>query len=270
MLVAVIAGIVTGLALGALGGGGAILTVPVLVYAMGQSAHEATTSSLVIVGISAIAGAVAHARARRVRWGQGLAFGLLGTAGTTIGSKLAAALDATMLLVAFAVLLLIVATLMWRRSAGQSSTVEHGTEHPRTDIIHLRPRVHCNCVAAVKVVLVATGVGLLTGFFGVGGGFAVVPALVVALGFPMPVAVGTSLIVVTINSATALTARLASGIALDWRLIGVFTAAAVVGSLLGTRVAAIASPRLLTRVFASLLVVIAGYIGVRSGLALGA
>lgn len=268
MLVAVIAGIVTGLALGALGGGGSILTVPVLVYALGQSAHQATTSSLVIVGISAIAGAVAHGRAKRVRWGQGLAFGLLGTAGTTIGAKLAASLDSTTLLLAFAALLLVVAALMWRRSARQARTVEDHSTHPMPDIIHLRPSFHCDCPAALKVLLVATGVGLLTGFFGVGGGFAVVPALVVALGFPMPLAVGTSLLVVAVNSATALTARLASGVTLDWRVVGVFTAAAVVGSLAGTRVAAAASPRLLTRVFAGSLVVIAVYIGIRSGMAL--
>jgi hypothetical protein len=269
MLVAILAGVVTGLALGALGGGGAIVTVPVLVYGLGQSAHEATTGSLVIVGISAIAGAVAHAKAKRVRWGQGLAFGLLGTAGTAGGAKLAAQVDATWLLVAFAVLLLLVSALMWRRSARQSGTTDV-SEHPALDIVHLRPQFHCDCPAALRVLLTATGVGLLTGFFGVGGGFAVVPALVVALGFPMPVAVGTSLIVVTINSATALTARLAAGVTLDWRVIAVFTATAVVGSLLGTRVAAVTSPRLLTRVFASSLVVIAAYIGIRSGMALTA
>ncbi len=264
MLVAVIAGVFTGLALGALGGGGAIVTVPVLVYALGQSPHEATTGSLVIVGVSAIAGAAAHARARRVRWGQGLAFGLLGTAGTAGGARLAAQLDATVLLVAFAALLLVVSALMWRRAAGQTAGRDE-PEHPALDIIHLHPHFHCDCRAALWVLLTATGVGLLTGFFGVGGGFAVVPALVVALGFPMPIAVGTSLLVVAINSATALAARLASGIALDWRVIALFTATAVVGSLMGTRVAAVTSPRTLTRVFAGSLLVIAAYIGVRSG-----
>ncbi len=270
MLVAVLAGIVTGLALGALGGGGAIVTVPVLVYGLGQSAHEATTSSLVIVGVSAVAGAVAHARSHRVRWGQGLAFGLLGTAGTAAGAQLAAHIDATVLLVAFAALLVVVSALMWRRSARQGNRGDAAGEHHAPDIVHLRPSFHCNCPAALKVLLTATGVGLLTGFFGVGGGFAVVPALVVALGFPMPVAVGTSLLVVTINSGTALAARLATGISLDWRVIAVFTATAVAGSLLGTRVAAHASPRTLTRVFAASLVVIAVYIGVRSGLTLAA
>ncbi len=270
MLVAILAGVVTGLALGALGGGGAILTVPVLVYALGQSAHEATTGSLVIVGISAIAGAVAHARARRVRWGQGITFGLLGTAGTMIGSRVAARLDSTVLLAAFAVLLVVVATLMWARSARQASTVDEPDGEFGMELIRVRPELFCNCPAVIKVVVTATGVGLLTGFFGVGGGFAVVPALVVALGFPMPIAVGTSLIVVTINSATALATRLASGITLDWRIIGAFTATAVVGSLLGTRVAARVSPRVLTRVFAGSLLAIAVYIGIRSGMALTA
>jgi hypothetical protein len=268
MLVAVLAGVVTGLALGALGGGGAIVTVPVLVYGLGQSAHEATTSSLVIVGVSAVVAAVAHARAHRVRWGQGLAFGLLGTAGTAAGSQLAAYIDATVLLVAFAALLLVVSALMWRRSVREGAGAGEPHERAAPAIVTLRPAVHCDCFAALKVLLTATGVGLLTGFFGVGGGFAVVPALVVALGFPMPVAVGTSLLVVTINSATALAARLATGVSLDWRVIAVFTTTAIVGSLLGTRVAAHASPRTLTKVFAGSLVVIAVYIGVRSGLTL--
>ena len=90
--------------------------------------------------------------------------------------------------------------------------------------------------------LTATAVGLLTGFFGVGGGFAVVPALVLALGFTMPVAVGTSLLVIAINSATALAARAGHGISIDWTVIGVFTAAAVIGSLLGGRVASRVRP----------------------------
>ena len=114
------------------------------------------------------------------------------------------------------------------------------------------------------MVLTATVVGLLTGFFGVGGGFVVVPALVLVLGFAMPVAVGTSLLVISINSASALIARLGHGLALDWALIGSFTAAAIIGSLLGGRVTSRVQPRLLAQGFALLLVAVALYTAARS------
>jgi uncharacterized protein len=111
----------------------------------------------------------------------------------------------------------------------------------------------------------ATVVGLLTGFFGVGGGFVLVPALVLALGFPMPTAVGTSLLVIAVNSATALTARLTHGTAeLDWALIATFTVAAVAGSLVGGRMAGSVDPRRLTIAFALLLVLVAAYTAARS------
>jgi uncharacterized membrane protein YfcA len=111
----------------------------------------------------------------------------------------------------------------------------------------------------------ATAVGLITGFFGVGGGFVLVPALVLALGFPMPTAVGTSLLVIAVNSATALTARLSHGTTdLDWPLIATFTVAAIAGSLVGGRVAGAVDPRRLTIAFAILLIAVALYTAARS------
>jgi uncharacterized membrane protein YfcA len=130
-------------------------------------------------------------------------------------------------------------------------------------MLRLRP-LACACPRVAKVVVTATAVGLLTGFFGVGGGFALVPALVLALAFPMPVAVGTSLLVIAVNSATALGARATSSTSLDWGVIAAFTAAAVAGSLVGGRVAARVAPRHLTRAFAVLLVVVAAYTAVRN------
>jgi len=117
---------------------------------------------------------------------------------------------------------------------------------------------------ALKVAAAATGVGLLTGFFGVGGGFVIVPALVLALGFEMPIAVGTSLLVISVNSAAALTARLGEGIHLDWALIGVFTLAALTGTLAGNRVASRVSASRLTAAFTLLLVAVAAYTLARS------
>lgn len=256
-------GLLIGLALGALGGGGSILTVPALVYALGQHPRSATTSSLLIVGITSLLALLPHARAGRVRFRQGLLFGALGTAGSLAGSSLAGRVAQQVLLTAFAALMLLVATLMLRRSRGQP------TGHKQDDLtsepmLTLHP-LTCACPRVAKVLLTATVVGLLTGFFGVGGGFVLVPALVLALGFPMPVAVGTSLLVIAVNSATALSARVGSGSNhLDWPLIGVFTAAAVAGSLAGGRLTSRVDPRHLTRAFAVLLVAVALYTAARS------
>jgi uncharacterized membrane protein YfcA len=263
LAVAVPLGLLIGLSLGALGGGGSILTVPALVFVLGQRPVAATTGSLVIVGVTSLAGMVAHARAGRVRVGQGLLFGVLGVAGSWYGSRQSAGVAPAVLLAAFSVLMLVVAGIMMARQ-------RHGrrgaqlVDEAYDPIIAFTPRFVCHCPRAAKVVVTATAVGLLTGFFGVGGGFAVVPALVLALGFSMPVAVGTSLLVITVNSATALASRAGHGIGIDWTVTGLFTAAAVVGSLLGGRVACRVRPELLSRAFTVLLVVVAAYTAARS------
>ncbi len=168
-----------------------------------------------------------------------------------------------MLLTAFAALMLLVATLMLRRSHGQ--TTGHQQDDPTSEPMLTLYPLRCACPRLAKVLVTATVVGLLTGFFGVGGGFVLVPALVLALGFPMPVAVGTSLLVIAVNSATALTARVGSGSNhLDWPLIGVFTAAAVAGSLAGSRLTSHVDPRRLTRAFAVLLAAVAAYTAART------
>ena len=251
-------GLIIGLALGALGGGGSILTVPALVYVLDQDPRVATTSSLLIVGLASLIALTPHARAGRVRFGQGLMFGALGTAGSFAGSALASHVAAQVLLTAFAGLMLVVASLMLRRSLRPGKAA--GREDPTTEpFLTLHP-LTCVCPRLAKVVVTATAVGLLTGFFGVGGGFVLVPALVLALAFPMPVAVGTSLLVIAVNSATALTARISSGSShLDWRLITAFAAAAIGGSLLGGRITSRVQPRHLTRAFAVLLIGVATY-----------
>ena len=131
-------------------------------------------------------------------------------------------------------------------------------------IITFTPRFACACPRAAKVLVAAVAVGLMTGFFGVGGGFLVVPALVLVLDFPMPVAVGTSLLVIAINSATALVARAGTGVDIDWTIIGPFTAAAVIGSLLGARIATRARPETLRIAFAVLITVVGLYTAARS------
>lgn len=253
MIVALLAGIIIGLVLGALGGGGSILAVPVLVYALHQSAHAATTESLVVVGTTALVATLGHHRRGNVRWGQGLLFGVLGAAGTWAGGLISQHIAPTLLLESFAALLVVVAVLMWRKSMPRRGPVST-THQPIT----WTPR------RIVRLLLTASGVGLLVGFFGVGGGFAVVPALVLALDTPMTVAVGTSLLVIAVNSATALVSRLGGGATMDWGVVAPFTIAAALASLAGGHVASRLPYRILTRAFAAILLLVAVYMLVRS------
>lgn len=281
LALAVPIGLLIGLSLGALGGGGSILTVPALVYLLDQSPHSATTASLVIVGITALAGVGAHWRSGRVRAGQGMAFGALGLVGSYVGSRLSANVDAHVLLTAFAALMLVAAAAMFRRCRVEASTAAESaacdvpvTTHRRAGravagaLAAAPQRVTSSSTSSMRhagrVVAAATLVGLLTGFFGVGGGFVIVPALVLALGFDMPTAVGTSLLVIAINSSAALAVRLGSHSSVDWALLSVFTAAAVTGTLFGSRVTSRVEPRKLTLAFAVLLVLVAGYMAARS------
>lgn len=260
-------GLLIGLTLGALGGGGSILTVPALVFLLGQDTHAATTGSLLIVGITALAALAAHHRAGRVRLSQGLVFGVLGVGGSYAGSLLSVKVAPAVLLASFSVLMLVVAAMMFgraRRRQGGLPGLSAGAGLDEMPIITLRPTFVCACPRALKLLVTASAVGLLTGFFGVGGGFVVVPALVLALGFTMPVAAGTSLLVIAINSASALISRAGQGVHLDWALIGVFILAAIVGSLAGGRLATRVRPERLTAAFTMLLVVVALYTAARS------
>lgn len=258
-------GLLIGLSLGALGGGGSILAVPALVYAAGQSAKAATATSLVLVAITSFIGLIPHWRAGRVRWTAGLLFGLAGIGGSLLGSHWNNAVDPDVLLLAFSGLMVVAGVAMVRRlrrpvaparSLSAAAAPAFGS-----------PAVHVDLVTAAKVLAAGSGVGLLTGFFGVGGGFVIVPALVLALGFSMPEAVGTSLLVITVNSLVALTTRLHNG-HLEWRVIVPFTVASIVGVVIGGRLAGSRDASSLQRWFIGLLFVVAGYTAVKSGLAL--
>ena len=287
LAVAVPVGLLIGLSLGALGGGGSILTVPALVYLLSQSPRQATTGSLIIVGITALTGMAAHLRAGRVRLRQGAVFGVLGVAGAYAGSRLSAHADPNALLAGFSALMLVAAAAMVRwarrpaasvaaptkvtvraRSADGAShrgaTAADEPPEPATAREEPASGTDAGTGRAIRVVAAASVVGLLTGFFGVGGGFVIVPALVLALGFPMPVAVGTSLLVIAINSAVALLTRLGGGVHLDWGLLAAFTAAAIAGSFAGSRIASRVDPRRLTLAFVVLLVAVAAYTAARS------
>ncbi len=213
----VAASLLIGVSLGVLGGGGSILTVPILVYLAGMETKEAIATSLFVVGVTSAAGVVSHARAGRVRWRTGSLFGLAGMAGAYVGGRLAAFVPGTVLLVAFAFMMIATAVAMIR-----------GRKEERKRIHHELPVFH--------VLLDGIVVGLVTGLVGAGGGFLVVPALALLGGLPMAVAVGTSLLVIAMKSFAGLAGYLAS-VHIDWGLAALVTATAVVGGLIGGRVA---------------------------------
>ncbi|WP_435824322.1 TSUP family transporter [Microbispora amethystogenes] len=206
--------VIVGLALGLFGGGGSILTVPLLVYVAGVPAKAAIAMSLFVVGATSVVSAVGHARAGRIRWRTGLLFGLAGMAGAYGGGLLGPHLPATALLAGFALMMMATAAAMirGRRPAGPATA--------RKDL----PILH---VVAEGVV-----VGLVTGVVGAGGGFLVVPALVLLGGMPMGPAVATSLVVIAMKSFAGLAGYLRT-VPVDWSIALPVTAAAVAGGLAG-------------------------------------
>lgn len=215
------ASVLIGVSLGILGGGGSILTVPILVYLAGQESKEAIATSLFVVGVTSLVGLVPHARAHRVRWRTGLIFGSVSMVGAYGGGRLAEYVPGTVLLIAFALMMLATAVAMLRKGAGREKAER---EAPRSEM-------------PVKLVVTeGLVVGAITGLVGSGGGFLVVPALALLGGLPMSIAVGTSLLVIAMKSFSGLAGHL-SGVQIDWGLALTVTAAAVVGSLIGSRFA---------------------------------
>jgi uncharacterized membrane protein YfcA len=240
LLFAVVAGALIGLSLGALGGGGSILAVPVLVYLLDQSASQATTGSLVVVGVTSLIGAVAAHRAGNVLLGRALVFGLVAIGGAVVGAEASTRVSEAVLLAAFAALMLLVGGMLaWRQLRhGRGRDPRHAARPTLDDpIITFSPTFACQCPRAFKVLITATVVGVLTGFLGVGGGFVVVPALLLALALPMEYATGTSLVVITVTSAAALAVRTGSGAQPDWVPVAVLTAISAAAAVAGARLA---------------------------------
>jgi len=232
-------GLAIGLLLGLVGGGGSILAVPVLVYVLGQPVKEATTESLLLVGTAALVGAVDHARVGRVQTRTALTFGAAGALGALPGTALNRVVPEQVLLVAFAVVLLCAAALMLRR---------------RSDLLARSSDVTWARAAAAGI-----GTGVLTGFLGVGGGFLIVPALVLLLGLPVTLAVGTSLLAIVLTSAAALAAHLASG-SIDVSIAFAFTTAAIGGTLAGRRLGTDISPARLGQLLGVVLAAVALFV----------
>lgn len=219
-----------GIALGLLGGGGSILTVPLLAYVAGMDAKQAIATSLLVVGVTSAIGAISHARAGRVQWRTGLIFGAAGMAGAYGGGLLAQFIPGTVLLIGFALMMIATAIAMLR---GRKDVATPSATHR---------------IPVAKVLAEGLVVGLVTGLVGAGGGFLVVPALALLGGLPMPIAVGTSLVVIAMKSFAGLGGYLSS-VHINWTVALAVTAAAVVGALVGARVTAHVNPDALRKAF---------------------
>ncbi len=272
-------GLVIGLVIGGLGGGGGVLTVPVLVYLLGQTAHDATTSSVIIVGISAAVGVVARTRGHGVDWRTGTALAAVGSPAAYAGSILNHRADEDVVLLAFAALTLLVgAAMLLDDRAGDADEggppapaggagATPAPDRPQGAGVGVRQataRRSPDVARGGRIAACGAATGLLTGFLGVGGGFLVVPALVVVLGMPMSRAVGTALLVILVNTAAALGSRWGTTATLDWAVLVPFTVASVIGTVLGRRVAARLSGAVLTRIFAVVVLLVGLAVGAES------
>ncbi len=244
-------GSLVGFTLALVGGGGSILAVPLLVHLVGmKQPHLAIGTSAVAVALNAGFGLLGHARAGNVRWPCASVFAAIGVAGAFAGAAIGKQVDGQALLAAFAVLMLVVAILMLRK----------GEAVPTTTVRLSRGN-------APALIGAGGATGLLSGFFGIGGGFLAVPGLMVATGMGSLNAIGSSLVAVTAFGATTATSYALSGL-VDWPLAALFVAGGVLGSLGGAGVAKRLSARrgVLTRVFAVMLVALAVFMLARSGL----
>ena len=213
--------VVVGISLGLLGAGGSVLTVPIFVYVLGVGPKPAIAMSLGVVGGTALIAALSHLRGRNVSFRVAAIFGPAAMVGAYFGAALASYFSGRAQLIGFAVVVLTSATLMIRNAR---STPPEGEN---AGMPHIDPR------AAALLVLQGLAVGVLTAIIGVGGGFVIVPALVLIAGLPMRVAVGTSLVIISLNALSGFAGYLGRT-EIDWRLVGSFTALAALGTVAGS------------------------------------
>jgi uncharacterized membrane protein YfcA len=239
-IVAMVLAILVGLSLGALGSGGSIITIPILVYVAGVSPENAVGMSLVIVGTTSLMGAFLHLRRGNVALKPSLLFAATGMVGSYIGSRGTHLLAPRSVMLLFSIIMLIVGIRMWRSTVG---TLEKGVFRP----------LRCLCVGFV--------VGLLTGFLGIGGGFLLVPALVFYAGLDSRMAVGTSLAVIALNAPAGVIGQLQFA-SVDWPLLAGFLAFALGGMVAGAMLVSSLAETRLRRLFASTVLVLAIAVGV--------
>jgi uncharacterized membrane protein YfcA len=231
-------GLTVGLLLGLLGGGGSILTVPALVYLIGQTPQVAVTTSLAIVGANSILGAYFHRTSGTLNWRVALLFGGAGMIVSYAAAGLSKLLSPALLMVSFAALMLFIGVLMLMRR--QAPTAQETT------------------ISLPKLLLSGAGVGLLTGILGVGGGFLIVPALVMLVGLPIKQAIGTSLMVIAMNSFAGFMGHL--GETINFTLIGALVITGLVGTFAGAKLGEHIPAARLRQVFAFFILALASFL----------
>lgn len=264
-------GCIVGFSLGLTGGGGAIFAVPLLVYGLGVAPREAVGISLASVGATAFAGFLGRWRARRVEVRTGLVYAAAGMVGAPVGSWLAGLIPEAVLLALFAVLMVVVATRMWTQAA-KASTASPPVSHPSESAVLNRSTCQRDCNGRLILtsrcagLLIATGVatGVLSGLFGVGGGFVIVPALVLFSGMEIHLAIGTSLMVIALVSLSGVGSFLIAGRPIGVGITALFIVGGVVGMTLGSRLGRRLSGATLQKVFAVAIVAVAIFIIVRT------
>lgn len=249
LILGIMSGALTGLILGVVGGGGSILAVPLLVYVVGVSSpHIAIGTSALAVAVSALTNLASKAKSGLVKWRCGAVFALSGMIGALGGANLAKLVDGQKLLGLFGILMIIIGIAMFRR--------------PETEGV---PDVKLTRASARRLVPLLVGlgftVGMLSGFFGIGGGFLIVPGLMLATGMPISFAIGTSLVAVSAFGATTSVTYALSGL-IDWPLTLLFISSAVIGGFLGTRLGTTLATRkaLLGRIFAGIVIVVGAFV----------
>ncbi len=257
-------GAFVGFALGLTGGGGSLLAVPLLVYGLGIAPREAFGISLAAVGATALVGVVPRIRAGQVEVGTGVLFAVAGMLGAPLGTWVAGMIPETVLLTLFSVLMLVVAWGMWNKSPAKnektlqtaSETDTRGPTCQRTADGKLRLSSRCAMLLAV----IGLATGFLSGMFGVGGGFVIVPALVLFSAMPIQKAVATSLLVIVLVSISGVASHFAAGREISLEVTGLFILGGVIGMSLGGLASKRLSAPLLQKVFATGIVAVAIFI----------
>jgi len=246
MILPWIGALFVGLSLGLMGSGGSILTVPVLIYLAGEQEKVAIAESLGIVGAVSLAGFVPYAFKKQVHWESVILFGLPGMAGTYVGAMIAGYVSGTFQLMLFALVMLIAAVMMFRDKKEIDKSGEVDVQHTWW-----------------KIVLEGLAIGVLTGLVGVGGGFLIVPALVLLGGLPMHLAIGTSLIIIAMKSFSGFFKYIDVlenlNLSMNWDLVLIFSLIGATGSFVGKTVGSKISNKGLKQGFAVFLVVMGSY-----------
>jgi uncharacterized membrane protein YfcA len=251
---ALVSGGVIGLILGLVGGGGSILAVPLLVYVVGVgSPHAAIGTAAVAVAVNALASLIGHARAARVKWRCAGVFAVSGMVGAALGAEIGKAFDGKRLLVLFGLLMIGVGLSMLRKRRA-------------AEVPEVRLTRDSAALLLPRLVPIGLAVGLAAGFFGIGGGFLIVPGLILATAMPLPYAIGSSLVVVSALGLTTAASYAASGL-VDWGVTGLLIAGGVGGTIAGIALGKVLGARkgLLERGFAAVVIAVGGYVIASSG-----